>query len=242
MKQLPAQSSDPPPELRSRRKTVGLALLAGIAVLLLASIVTARTHHQSSKAGATLAHSNITTTVFWVGEPGDADNANIPNASSTWVEQWQDAYGGVDDPAHRCGLLPCGFTPQENAFYFALPYNDLNTSCDFKDSQQDVPWFNSAPVHGHSIIKNHWIKVEYKGKTAYAQWEDAGPLGEDDTSYVFGSAQPHYKKSGLDLSPATADYLGIDGKGQTSWQFVDQQDVPGGPWKQTVTTSLPDCA
>ena len=187
------------------------------------------------------AHQGITTTVFWVGEAADASNANIPNSSSTWTEDWLGAYGGVDDPNNRCGLLPCAFTPKENPFYFALPYNDLDTACNTKSSQQQIPWVQMPTTNGNSAVKNQWIQIRHGEKVAYAQWEDAGPLGEDDTAYVFGDAQPHYW-SGLDLSPATAKYLELDGKGATDWQFVPESEVPDGPWRNVITTSPPDCA
>lgn len=242
---LTVMEQEPTPKSTSemRRRNINIALFVGAAALILTAAFVLAGHNHSRRPGAAhSAHANVTTTVFWVGEPADESNANIPNRSSTWVEDWEGAFGGADNPDDRCNNLPCGFTPKENPFYFALPYNDLDTSCEFKSSQQEVPWFSGTPEHGHSIIKNRWIKVAHNGKTAYAQWEDAGPLGEDDTGYVFGNSSPHYEKSGLDLSPATADYLGLDGKGKTSWEFVDEKDVPDGPWRQTITTSLPDCA
>jgi hypothetical protein len=33
------------------------------------------------------------TTLFWVGEPSDADNAFIPNNASYWDKDWQRHYG-----------------------------------------------------------------------------------------------------------------------------------------------------
>jgi hypothetical protein len=186
-------------------------------------------------------HTNIMTTIFWVGEPGSEENRNIHNLSSTWTENWVGAYGGIDEPEPRCDLLPCDFTPKENAFYFALPYNDLDESCQAKASQRNIPWYATQPPPGESIVKNRWIKIIFEGLTAYAQWEDAGPYGEDDADYVFGSSQPN-SEAGLDVSPAVAGYLGLGGQDLTTWQFIDERDVPEGPWRQTVTRSPPDCA
>lgn len=186
-------------------------------------------------------HNNITATVFWVGEGADESNANIHNRASTWVEDWVGAFGGIDDPEDRCDLLPCGFTPQENPFYFALPYNDLDESCRAKPSQAEIPWYSGSPPEGHSIVKDRWAKIKFAGKTAFAQWEDAGPFGEDDFAYVFGDAAPQSDRAGIDLSPATAEFLGIDGRGQVSWEFVNESDVPNGPWRQTITKTPPDC-
>ena len=183
-------------------------------------------------------HQNITATEFWTGEPGDADNGYIQNRSSTWVEDWSEHFGGVDDPNHRNGYLPAGFTPKENPFYFALPYNDLDDNGKQKANAKSIPWYEGAKKYSDSIVKNHWIEIHKGNKAAYAQWEDAGPFGEDDFNYVFGNDRPANKtndSAGLDLSPATTDYLGLSGQEAVDWRFVDEAEVPNGPWKQIIT-------
>lgn len=186
-------------------------------------------------------HRGIITTVFWVGEGADAaTNDSIANYSSVWLEDWVGAYGGIDAPAPRCNLLPCGFTPKENAFYFALPYNDFADNGRKPAAElRRIPWYTGSEPPEQSVVKNRWIAITYRGKTAYAQWEDAGPFGEDDVAYVFGGARPAEPRAGLDVSPAVADYVGIDGRGETDWQFVDEANVPNGPWKTTITRSSP---
>ena len=84
------------------------------------------------------------TTVFWVGEPSDADNAFIPNDVSYWDKEWQLSFGGVDDPEHRNGHWPAGFRPKENPFYVALPFGEFESTrgYDLKPDAQDVPWYN----------------------------------------------------------------------------------------------------
>lgn len=182
----------------------------------------------------------VPTTMFWVGEPSTRDNHFIPNTPSVWQNNWAAYYGGPDNPASRQGYRPATFVPKENPFYFALPYSDYAADGKVKEDVTKVPWYQSKPPPGVSIIKNQWIMVTFHGRKVYGQWEDAGPLGEDDMNYVFGSARPHYKPSGLDLSPAMADYLKLDGLGTTTWQFVAAGDVPAGPWKETVTQSQID--
>ena len=191
-------------------------------------------------------HANITTTIFWVGEESDASNAFISNFPNAWDSRWLLHYGGIDQQGPRSGYLPALFTPKENPFYFALPYNDFDANGVRKaNAASIVPWAHDK-VWGpnESMVKNHWIKVTgADGKVAYAQWEDAGPLGEDDVAYVFGNAQPSNvfnAHAGLDLSPAMQTYLGLGDIGKTSWQFVDAAAVPDGPWKKTVTTSQLD--
>lgn len=188
-------------------------------------------------------HENIITTVFWVGEEGNAStNDNIHNISSVWVEDWVGAFGGVDDPESRCEVYkPCGFEPKENPFYFALPFSEYNENGLKPESELKViPWYEGDIEPGDSILKNRWIEIEYDGKKGYAQWEDAGPFGEDDAEYVFGSSDPKEARAGLDVSPAVATYLGFDGRAVTSWRFVEESEVPDGPWKEIITTSGPD--
>ena len=66
------------------------------------------------------------TTLFWVGEASGEENAFIPNDQSYWDQDWQDHYGGVDDPESRSGHWPADFKPKENPFYVALPYGEFN--------------------------------------------------------------------------------------------------------------------
>ncbi len=185
-------------------------------------------------------HQNITATVFWVGEGADSSNDFIHNRSSAWMSDWVTAYGGIDDPNNRCGYLPCDFTPNENSFYFALPFGD-NTETGRKSAKelQIIPWYDEKIPENASLLKNRWIKVAHNDKTAYGQWEDVGPFSENDGAYVFGSAQPTERRAGLDLSPAFADALGVDGRAVVTWQFIDERDVPDGPWKKVITRSDP---
>ena len=157
---------------------------------------------------------NALTSYFWVGEDASGDNTFISNTQSYFDGNWEENYGGDDNPYDRCGYLPCTFTPKENPFYFALPYGDLNT-------------------------KNRWIEIEYQNATCYAQWEDVGPFRTDDFEYVFGNnAYPKnqlHGGAGLDISPAVRLCLGMEENDMTRWRFVEEWDVPNGPWKEIIT-------
>jgi len=193
-------------------------------------------------------HRNISTTLFWAGEPADDDNKGISNCPSAWDDNWAEHFCGTknfgkgDDPDNRSGYFPAQFTPtKENPFYFALPYNDFDNNGNRKaEASKIIPWANEkAWGKNESMCKNHWIKITHDGKVAYAQWEDVGPWGETDANYVFGSAAPQCSDNdnvGLDVSPAVNDYLGLEDIDKTDWQFVDEKDVPDGPWKQIKTT------
>lgn len=183
----------------------------------------------------------VTTTVFWVGEPADADNGYIANAMSAWDDQWQDHYGGVDDPKNRNGYFPASFIPKENPFYIALPYSDLTDNGKRKPTAGNCPLSSNVALKRFSWCKNSWIAITSHGKTVYAQWEDVGPFETDDTAYVFGTKAPRNSygaRAGLDVSPAVRDYLGLSGVDTAQWMFISESDVPSGPWKQIITTSL----
>jgi hypothetical protein len=234
------------------QKSKSLPLLApviiAIAVVLLAVGLGAlykHAHRSTSENHTTVVtegrsnHQNVVATVFWAGEPPDSDNHDITNVSSAWVDDWVGEFGGVDSPDNRSQWRPCAFAPKENTFYFALPFNDLNDQGDPKPTSvlRQIPWYPGRPApDNQSLVKNHWIAVTKGSKTAYAQWEDVGPFYEDDQAYVFGTSAPK-AHAGLDLSPATDDYIGGSGEDRVSWHFVDADKVPPGPWLATVTTS-----
>lgn len=95
-----------------------------------------------------------------------------------------------------------------------------------------------------SLLKNRWLKLLREGRVCYAQWEDSGPYIYDDRRYVFGADDSRPKNhqahnAGLDVSAAVRDFLGFSGlnndENRVDWQFVDDDDVPDGPWKRVVT-------
>jgi hypothetical protein len=177
----------------------------------------------------------IVTTVFWIGE-NPSENNPVPNRSSSWDKNWAKSYGGFDDPnpAHRSEYVPVKFTPHQNPFYCALPYNDKSASGHRPEAAHVIPWFKDAyQGAGVSVCKDRWIAIRKGNKVAYAQWEDAGPFRTDHWQYVFGNERPKpnlNKGAGLDVSPAVRDYLGLGETDVTDWQFVDFKDVPRGPW------------
>ena len=177
----------------------------------------------------------IVTTVFWIGEKPSGNNPT-PNKSSSWDADWTGSYGGFDDPdpQQRRNLLPISFTPRQNPFYCALPYNDKARTGHRPEAPTVVPWFKEA-YQGPAVstCKGRWLAIRKGSKTVYAQWEDAGPFRTDHWQYVFGSERPKpnlNKGAGLDVSPAVRDYLGLQETDVTDWKFVDFKDVPVGPW------------
>jgi hypothetical protein len=178
---------------------------------------------------------NIVTTLFWIGEQPGGNNLT-PNRTSAWDKQWTKNYGGFDDPnpAHRRNYVPIKFTPQQNPFYCALPYNDKARTGHRPEAPRVVPWFQEAYLGpAVSTCKDRWIAIRKGNRIAYAQWEDAGPFRTDHWQYVFANERPKpnlNKGAGLDVSPAVRDYLGLKQTDVTDWRFVDFSDVPRGPW------------
>lgn len=186
-------------------------------------------------------HDDIVTTVFWCGELPSADNGHISNVHSAWDSRWVHHFGGEDTPDKRRGALPAAFTPKENPFYFALPYNDFDDRGKRKSSAEQVVYWAAEKTYEprESMLKNRWIQVSYTSRTCYGQWADVGPYHQDDEAYVFGTRPPKnraHPRAGLDLSPAMRDCLGMKDVAKTSWRFVAASEVPPGPWKQIITT------
>ena len=181
--------------------------------------------------------SEIVTTTFWIGEKPSANNP-VPNRSSSWDPNWTKNYGGFDDPekSKRHDFIPVKFTPQQNPFYCALPYNDKSINGHRPEAPRVVPWFKEAyQGPGVSTCKGRWIAIRHGNKVAYAQWEDAGPFRTDHWQYVFGNERPKpnlNKGAGLDVSPAVRDFLGMNDTDVTDWKFVEFSEVPPGPWSK----------
>jgi len=178
---------------------------------------------------------SIVTTTFWVGERPTRRNP-VPNFSSSWDPHWAKNYGGSDSPetGERADYCPAGFIPQQNPFYFALPYNDVTKGQHKPEAARVIPWFQQAyQGPGKSVLKDRWIAIRFKDRVAYAQWEDCGPFRTDHWQYVFGNDRPKpnlNKGAGLDVSPAVRDFLGMNDSDVTDWKFVEFSEVPHGPW------------
>ena len=110
----------------------------------------------------------IVTTVFWIGEK-PTENNPVPNKSSSWEKEWSKSYGGFDDPnrANRSNYIPAKFTPRQNPFYCALPYNDKVADGHRPEASRVVPWFKDAyQGPGVSVCKDRWIAIRKGNKIA----------------------------------------------------------------------------
>jgi hypothetical protein len=187
---------------------------------------------------------NITATVFWIGEEASGRN-RTPNLKSSWDQQWMQNFGGYDDPAPEkrvashpaSDFRPKGFIPKLNPFYIALPYNDVaGWGRHKREAPKVIPWFGRMnPEPGKTVLKGRWVQIHHGGRSCYAQWEDCGPWVTDDWQYVFLNRPPknfNNKQAGIDISPAIRDYLGLQSGEKCHWRFVEDAQVPYGPWKK----------
>lgn len=178
---------------------------------------------------------DVVATVFWVGEL-PTENNPTPNTCSAWDQNWQQNFGGYDQPERRVGWCPQAFTPALNPFYVALPYNDVAKGGVHRpEASEVIPWFwENYRGDGISVCKGRWLAIHHQGKVCYAQWEDVGPFEVDHWQYVFGKEAPRANRNqsaGIDLSPAVRDYLGLHSGAKVEWRFVDDRQVPAGPWR-----------
>ena len=178
---------------------------------------------------------NVVSTVFWVGELPTEHNPT-PNTQSAWDQNWLANFGGYDDPERRAGYLPASFTPLLNAFYVALPYNDVTRGGVHRaEASEVIPWFwESYRGDGISVCKGRWLAIHHEGRVCYAQWEDVGPFEVDHWQYVFGNDAPRPNRNGgagIDLSPAVRDFLKLRSGATVEWRFADEREVPAGPWR-----------
>jgi hypothetical protein len=187
-------------------------------------------------------HYQIRATVFWVGERSTPGNPT-PNTASSWDPNWEENFGGYDHPFKREEFLPAGFAPKLNPFYIALPYNDLVEGRSHRpEASSIIPWFwQTYKGPGVSVCHNRWIVIHHKGKVAYAQWKDVGPFTVNDWPYVFQGEQPRpnrNKNAGIDVSPAVRDFLAMRGNAEVDWKFVEESEVPAGPWAKWIHPAI----
>ena len=214
-------------------------------------------------AGRYPVHTGIVATTFWVGEVFDPDAPDGSQVLSAYDDHWLTSYGGCDGVVvdGTCsterrtaanGYFPTSTTPRQNPFYLDLPFDDVNDPTAAAQRAAVVPWAHEPRYAAvladpdRSLMKDRWVAVRKDGRTCFGQVQDAGPGEYDDAAYVFGAddarpANRRYNGAGLDVSPALNGCLAfaeLDGQDDVvDWWFVDDADVPPGPWTRLVTRS-----
>ena len=202
-------------------------------------------------------------TTFWVGEVFDATASDGSQVLSTYDGGWMESYGGCDGMVYKgeCvteertaenDYFPLRMTPLENPFYLDLPFDDINDAAAFARRDSVIPWAGEKPYvdnvgdRNYSYMKNRWVQLVKDGNVCYGQIQDAGPGQYNDAEYVFGAddARPlntEFGGAGMDVSPALNGCLGfsdLTGMADTvDWRFVEEGEVPDGPWTKIITTS-----
>lgn len=233
-------------------------LLAAVAACSIASSP-AETAPGSGRAW----HTDIPVTTFWVGEIFAPHAPDGSQERSAYDARWLESYGGCDGVVRegRCeterrfastGWFPRRMTPRENPFYLDVPYDDVSNHTGFARRCEVVPWADDPGYAGRcsdrdfSYLKNRWVRmIGPAGRDCFGQVQDAGPGEYTDAAYVFGDhARPRndrYGGAGMDVSPALTGCLGLadaNGAGElVDWRFVEESEVPPGPWRRIVTTS-----
>ena len=102
------------------------------------------------------------------------------------------------------------------------------------DAATLVPWFvREFKSQDRSVCKGRWLAIRHGIKICYAQWEDVGPFRTDQAEYAFGDGRPGpnaNQDAGIDVSPSIRDYLGLGSLDRIDWKFVEENEVPVGPW------------
>lgn len=202
-------------------------------------------------------------TTFWVGEIFDPTAADGSQAVSTYDDSWLQHYGGCDgvvvagdcrteSRSSRNNFFPTSMTPKQNPFYLDLPFDDVNDASAAAQRGKVVPWahdpgwLQKLADPEQSIMKDRWVAIRKGSRVCYGQIQDAGPGEYDDTHYVFASTDTRpknrrYNGAGMDVSPALngcLDFAELNGENdRVDWWFVDDVDVPAGPWRILVTTT-----
>jgi N-acetylmuramoyl-L-alanine amidase len=136
----------------------------------------------------------------------------------------QDFHNTPSIPENQCNIVASVFGGSSDynvsAYDETLVLNDTDLYVALPDRFEDVR--PNVRVHNRAT-----------GKSAVAAIMDVGPWNIDDPYWVEGT-RPQAEsgidedgdvtnKAGMDLSPALADLIGIDGLGEVDWEFVGNE-------------------
>jgi N-acetylmuramoyl-L-alanine amidase len=116
-----------------------------------------------------------------------------------------------------------GADPNNSAYQPYDPITDEEVSCALPCRITDAHLARSVEVRNQE-----------NGKTVICRIRDLGPWNTDDYAYVFGDNRPQAESgtdkkgrttnnAGIDLTPAAAAAIGLEGKGVVSWRFVEPE-------------------
>ena len=116
-------------------------------------------------------------------------------------------------------FFPTQMTPKQNPFYLDLPVIDRS-------------------------LKNRWVQLQKDGVPVMAR--SRTPVRRSTTTPPTSSATPVPRTPGS-TAPASTSRPALNGclgfsqlngaSDRVDWRFVEQSDVPAGPWTRIITTN-----
>jgi N-acetylmuramoyl-L-alanine amidase len=122
-----------------------------------------------------------------------------------------------------CTVFGGSGDPNDSAYQPYDPITDEEVSC-------ALP----ARITDAHLARMVEVRNQENGKTVICRIRDIGPWNIDDYAYVFGDDRPQAEsgtdkkgrttnRAGIDLTPAAAAAIGLEGKGTVSWRFVENE-------------------
>jgi hypothetical protein len=151
-----------------------------------------------------------------------------------------------DIPANQKNITATVFGGEADGEFSAYPPYDSQGRGEYLN---DTDLYVSLPANiTDAAMRERGVRVFAANDelSAIGEIRDKGPWLVDDDDYVFGDARPLAETcnhngtplprgpnagqvpsndAGIDLSPALAEMLGIDGKGKVHWKFVDADEA-----------------
>ena len=146
--------------------------------------------------------SNIATPVFPIGEERVTEKKPT-HYESAWEKHWLKSLAAMADPTVWSNYMPISFVPQQNAFYCALPHNDVEHGQSNPEALNVVPLFRQ--IHGEPgrvVSRQQPEESIWKPPAHLAAVETSRATNRSDESVVSPSKVTPEKELGERERPA----------------------------------------
>ena len=146
--------------------------------------------------------SNIATPVFPIGEERVTEKKPT-HYESAWEKHWLKSFAAMADPTVWSNYMPISFVPQQNAFYCALPHNDVEHGQSNPEALNVVPLFRQ--IHGEPdrvVSQQQPEESIWKPPAHLAAVETSPATNRSDESVVSPSKVTPEKERGERERPA----------------------------------------
>ena len=146
--------------------------------------------------------SNIATSVFPIGEERVTEKKPT-HYESAWEKHWLKSLAAMADPTVWSNYMPISFVPQQNAFYCALPHNDVEHGQSNPEALNVVPLFRQ--IHGEPgrvVSRQQPEESIWKPPAHLAAVETSRATNRSDESVVSPSKVTPEKELGERERPA----------------------------------------